>query len=96
MGFWVVGNGGFPGTDLKLRQKFKIQNLLTFFSFYFCLRFDSALGSLISHYSPYPNVFDTLKRERKTSPLNLDQKLLNDIKNAEKNKNNQIFKEYYY
>ena len=81
---------------MKLRQKFKIQNLLIVFSFYFCLRFDSALGSLISHYSPYPNVFDTLKRERKTSPLNLDQNPLNDIKNAQKNKNYQIFKEYYY
>ena len=34
----------------------KIQNSKSFeffFSFYFCLRFDSALGNLISHYSPY-------------------------------------------
>ena len=81
---------------MKLRQKFKIQNLLILFLFYFCLRFDSAFGSLNSHCSPYPNVFDTPKSERKISLLNLDQKLLNEIKNEKTNKNNQIFKEYYY
>ena len=37
LGFWVVGNGRYPATDLKLRQKFKNQNFLNFVFWNFCL-----------------------------------------------------------
>ena len=44
--FWVVGNGGYPEADLKLRQNSKFKILF----FNFCLGFESAPGSPISQY----------------------------------------------
>ena len=48
-------NGGYPGADLKPRQKFKIYNFLdvVFLFKKICLRFKSAPGSPISHYYQY-------------------------------------------
>ena len=43
-----------------------------------------------------PRVSDTLKTKRKTLSLKFRQSLLNEIKNEEKDVNNQIFKEYFH
>ena len=43
-----------------------------------------------------PRVSDTPKTKRKTLSLKFRQSLLNEIKNKEKDINNQIFKEYFH
>ena len=43
-----------------------------------------------------PRVSDTPKTKRKTLSLKFRQSLLNEIKNEEKDVNNQIFKEYFH
>ena len=50
--FWVVRNGGYPGTDLNIGQnsKSKIRVFFYFTFLIFCRRFKSVPGSLISHY----------------------------------------------
>ena len=46
--------------------------------------------------APDPKIFDAPNTKRKVSPLKLCEKVLNKIKNEERDKNDKICKSYFY